>query len=235
MIRLPKLSQIYCSRCIYWGLLISVFTASAHACGPTPQKVVEHIHIALPAAQVLAALTSATQRAALLPPDLQVSQLNDHLRQTRFGNGWTLIEQVRLPENRLLQAEAEQPTMQPQPVSEQSQLIEDTQMQSGSFPVSQYRGVLKLQALSAQDSVLIWSARFNNQANLLDAPSGQDNAAAVSAVSQYYREMLGAIKHGLEHAQTIKPDTTPPETHTDAVQMPLFQPSFIQTSSGVQP
>lgn len=209
------------------GLLCFLWMPLANACGPTPQKVVEQIHIALPAGQVLAALQSSTQRAALLPAAIQVTHLRADLRQTRFGNGWTLIEQVRLPENRLLQAETEQPTMHPQSVSEQSQLIEDTQMQSGSFPVSQYRGVLKLQALSAHESVLIWSARFNNKANLLDAPSGQDNAAAVSAVSQYYREMLGAIKHGLEHAQTIRPDTTPPESHTEAMQMPLFQPSFI--------
>lgn len=173
--------------CGLW--LIFMGCQSALACGPTPQKVVEQITINLPVAQVYAALATPTQRAQWATSDMQITQPAPDSRETRFDNGWWLSEQLRTVET---QAETQN----------HSQIIEDTQMQSGNFPVSQYRGVLKLQALSVSQSLLVWSARFNNQANLLDAPAGKDNATAIAAVTAYYRHMLQAYKQGLEHPFT---------------------------------
>ena len=104
-------------------------------------------------------------------------------RQLTLRNGWVLQEVLRTP-------------MQPM-------VAEDSLMTGGTVPISQYRGVLTVLPLDGgRRSRLVWSARFNNQANLLDAPAGRDNAAAIAAVTDFYQQGLHGLKQFLEARST---------------------------------
>lgn len=182
------------------------------ACGPTPQKVVASIEVSLPAQGVLDVLS---QPAAIMHwhplvaqaevsqthvTQIQDSQIQAPLnapsshapeeasavtqsRQLTLRNGWVLQEVLRTP-------------MQPM-------VAEDSLMTGGTVPISQYRGVLTVLPLDGgRRSRLVWSARFNNQANLLDAPAGRDNAAAIAAVTDFYQQGLHGLKQFLEARST---------------------------------
>lgn len=171
-----------------------VWISPVAACGPTPQKVVEQLEVQLPVALVQARLAQAPSLVVWHPMVREASQqpvaaavshgTGMRLRRTlQLSTGWWLQEDLRTP-------------LTPG-------VVEDSMMAAGSFPMSQYRGVLEVRpAGDAGRSLLVWSARFNNQANLLDAPAGQDNATAIAAVTVFYREGLQGLKQYLETGTT---------------------------------
>jgi hypothetical protein len=72
-------------------------------------------------------------------------------------------------------------------------------IEEGSMAVSNYSDALTVKpGLVEGTSVVTWTGRFNNKANLLVAPKGQDNEAAVSAVNQFYDLGLNGLKHLIE-------------------------------------
>ena len=71
----------------------------------------------------------------------------------------------------------------------------DYQMTDGDFPVSNYRGVMQVKAgATPKETTVTWLGRFNNQANMLDAPEGKDNAAAIAAITAFYEHGLAGLK-----------------------------------------
>ena len=175
-------------RCTF-GLLSLFMLPSVFACGPTPQKVVETIEIHAPVNAVLEVLKHPelmprwhpmVEKVATTPAlSLSEGASPEQRRELMLRNGQTLHERLRQPGK---------PTV-----------VEDSLMAGGNFPMSQYRGVLEVRPSDKGDVVtLVWSARFNNQANLLDAPAGQDNATAIAAVTAFYLKGLQGLKHYLE-------------------------------------
>lgn len=172
--------------------ILSLTSANLMACGPAPQRVVETIEVFAPMSQVIEVLQQPEAMVQWHPmiqtvkplPSLPLSDHEDQPQTTRreiiFNNGWILKEELRSPYK--------------------PEIIEDSWMLSGNFPVSQYRGVLQLKPTTSPDkTMIVWTARFNNQANLLEAPQGQDNATAIAAVTAFYRQGLTGLKRYLEH------------------------------------
>lgn len=180
------------------GLLL--LQPSAFACGPTPQKVVETIEIHATVNAVVEVLKNPELmprwhpmiEKVVMTPALSLSEgaSPEQHRELLLRNGQTLHERLR---------QRGKPTV-----------VEDSLMAGGNFPMSQYRGVLEVRPSDKGDVVtLVWSARFNNQANLLDAPAGQDNATAIAAVTAFYLKGLQGLKHYLE----TSPDQYSYHTH----------------------
>lgn len=175
-------------------LLAWVWTSPVAACGPSPQKVVEQLEVKMSVPLVQARLAQAPSLAVWHPMVREASQeqvaeavraeSGMHLHRTlQLSTGWWLQEDLRKPFT--------------------ASVVEDSVMTAGNFPMSQYRGVLEVRpAADASHSLLVWSARFNNQANLLDAPAGQDNATAIAAVTAFYRQGLKGLKQYLETGTT---------------------------------
>lgn len=173
------------------GASVSLHFSNSFACGPAPQKVVESIEVSAPAELVIEIfrhpeimtqwhpMIEAVHQPSTLPLTTEVSDPASAHREIVFRNGWVLQEALRAPYK--------------------PEVIEDAWMEAGSFPVSQYRGVLQVKPADHPGKVLlVWTARFNNRANTLEAPPGQDNAAAIAAVTDFYHQGLVGIKQYIE-------------------------------------
>lgn len=69
----------------------------------------------------------------------------------------------------------------------------------GVLPVSGYRAIMQVKAgAAAGESVVTWTGRFYNKANKVDAPAGEDNATAVSAIEGVYDAGMANLKKVLE-------------------------------------
>lgn len=157
------------------------------ACGPTPQKVVEQVEISTSAHAVRNLLQQSALRAQWHPMIQAVALQPDNTRHIQLHNGWTLVESLR--------------------PSADDAVLEDSMLQAGNFPVSQYRGLIKLRVLSAQRVLVSWTARFNGL-NTLPEATGQNSAAGSEAMTEYYRQGLAGLKRYLEQlpAQTENND-----------------------------
>lgn len=68
-----------------------------------------------------------------------------------------------------------------------------------TLAVSNYRAVMQVKAgPGAGESTVIWTARFYNAANTMEAPPGRDNPAANAAINSYYDAGLAGLKKLLE-------------------------------------
>jgi len=69
----------------------------------------------------------------------------------------------------------------------------------GVLPVSGYRAIMQVKAVpNADEATVIWTGRFYNKANKVDAPAGEDNATAVKAIEGVYDAGLQNLKKVLE-------------------------------------
>lgn len=69
----------------------------------------------------------------------------------------------------------------------------------GVLPVSGYRSIMQVKAgPGAGESTVIWTGRFYNKANKVDAPKGEDNETAVKAVEGVYDAGLPNLKKVVE-------------------------------------
>ena len=160
-----------------------VMTASvAFACGPTPQKVLKKVTINATTEQVWRIL-DRFDAIAEWHPDVEKSasvqkfgeDADTPHRLITLKNGQTLEEKRRML-----------PT---------GEMKLDYQMTDGDFPVSNYRGVMQVKAgATPKETTVTWLGRFNNQANMLDAPEGKDNAAAIAAITAFYEHGLAGLK-----------------------------------------
>ncbi|MBC7786884.1 MAG: SRPBCC family protein [Methylophilaceae bacterium] len=160
---------------------------SAFACGPTPQKVTKEITIKADAASVWQVLKQF-DAIAQWHPDVQTSvplqKLDDEGESANFRL-ITLKSGLKLEEKR-----RETPDVD---------MKLDYQMSQGDFPVSNYRGVMQVRTGTAVgETIVTWTGRFNNKANTLDAPAGQDNATAIQAMELFYDDGLAGLKSMME-------------------------------------
>lgn len=160
---------------------------SAFACGPTPQKVVKDMVIKADAATVWQVIKQF-DAIAQWHPDVRMSGLLQKLDEQGASATFRLItlkNGLKIEEKRRETADLEMKL--------------DVQITQGDFPVSNYRGVMQVKAgVTAGEAIVTWTGRFNNKANTLAAPAGQDNAAALSAVNTFYDNGLAGLKVFIE-------------------------------------
>ncbi len=173
------------------ALLCSMFVlatiTNVFACGPTPQKVVKEITIKADSTTVWQVIKQF-DAIAQWHPDVQTSvslkKLDDEGESASFRLV-TLKNGLKLEEKRRDTADAEMKL--------------DYQMSQGDFPVSNYRGVMQVKpAAVTGETIVSWTGRFNNKANILDAPAGQDNPAAIHAIEAFYDDGLAGLKTMIE-------------------------------------
>lgn len=166
------------------SLFLLCCSLCANACGPTPQKIIKEIEIHASASAVKAVINDPTliQTWHPLVSHAVITTQKDStepIRVMSFTNRWTLSETLR--------------------DTSDGRYLEKTFMESGSMPVTQLKSVMQILP-SDQPNVtkLRWLGRFFNQANLLDAPPGKDNATAIAAVTLFYEQGLSGLKAYLE-------------------------------------
>jgi mxaD protein len=175
------------------ALMVVIFTPLyASACGPSPQKVTKEIVIKAPPEKVWAMMSdfSAMQK---WHPDVMSSVLETkadpdgkpvNYRKLTLKNGGTIVEKQR---------EMQEGEMKLGAVIEQ-----------GEIAVSNYSDAITVKpSLAAGESVVTWVGRFNNKANLMQAPVGQDNAAAITAVESWYDNGLQGLKESVEKSHSL--------------------------------
>lgn len=160
-----------------------LFSMHGVACGPSPQKVVEKVVIkATP--ELVWAVVGDFKSIHQWHPDVVNTivhpQTNSEGKETLFRtlmlkHGGQLIERLR--------------------DTQQGEMKLGTVMESGDMAVSSYSDALTVkQSTNNDETEITWTGRFNNQANLLVAPEGQDNKAAIAAVQQFYQRGLAGLK-----------------------------------------
>lgn len=166
------------------GLLLVSCALSTYACGPTPQKLTKEIEIHASESDVKAVLSNPAMIQIWHPMVFKTTiktakGTKKPIRSLALNNHWTLSESIR--------------------DTSDGRYIEKTFMTSGTMPVTQLKSVMQILPSDKPNvTKLRWLGRFFNKANLLDAPKGQDNAAAIAAVTQFYEQGLSGLKAYLE-------------------------------------
>ncbi len=171
---------------VFFALMFAV-VFNVFACGPTPQKVVKEITIkADPASvwQVVKQFDAIAQWHPDVQSSVELQKLDDEGLTANFRL-ITLKSGLKLEEKRRETPDADMKL--------------DYQMSQGDFPVSNYRGVMQVKPGTVTgETVVSWIGRFNNKANTLDAPAGQDNPTAIHAVEAFYGDGLAGLKAMIE-------------------------------------
>lgn len=165
-----------------------LLSLNAFACGPTPQKVVKEIAIKADTKtvwEIVDRFDAISQWAPDVKSSALVKKMDDEgnpatFRTITFKNGSTLEEKRRTIPG--------------------GQMKLDYQMSNGDFPVSNYRGVMQVKEGDVKgETIVTWTGRFNNKANTLAAPPGQDNETAINAISSFYDNSLAGLKAFVEN------------------------------------
>ena len=171
---------------LYFGLMFANIV-NVFACGPTPQKVVKEITIKADAATVWQ-IIKQFDAIAQWHPDVQTSVQLQKMDEEGSSSSFRLVtfkNGLKLEEKRRDTLDADMKL--------------DYQMSQGDFPVSNYRGVMQVKpGANAGEVVVSWIGRFNNKANILDAPAGQDNLTAIHAIETFYDDGLVGLKKMIE-------------------------------------
>lgn len=170
-------------------MLLSVMPLLAIACGPSPQKVTREIIIHAEPAKVWAMVSdfAAMQKwhpdviTITLESKQDVEGKVTHYRTLKLKNGGSITEKQR-------ETQADEMKL-------------GAVMVEGDIAVSNYSDAISVKpSLVVGESVVTWVGRFNNKANAMQAPAGQDNEAAIAAVEARYDAGLQGLKQLFEVA-----------------------------------
>lgn len=174
-----------CLRIAFFALCL--IPISAMACGPSPQKVTKEIVIKAEPSKIWAILSDFGAMQKWHPGVLSVdveSKVDADGKKTLFRTlklkgGGSLNEKQR-----------------------ETQLDEmklGVVMLEGDIAVSNYSDAITVKpSIIHGESLVTWVGRFNNKANAMHAPSGQDDATAIAAVNSFYGAGLQGLKSVLE-------------------------------------
>ena len=163
-----------------------LFSAQVMACGPSPQKVVEKIVIKQ-SPEAVWALVEDLEKMHIWHPDVISSAVENRFDSTGKETIFRML--VLRDGGRLIERIRETPTS----------MKLGTVIEQGDIVVSNYSDALTVMPGEHTDETLVtWTGRFNNKANLLVAPEGQDNKAAIAAVEQFYQHGLNGLKAYVE-------------------------------------
>ncbi len=162
------------------------FGAAAH--GPSPQKVVKEVVIKAEPATVWAVVKDFGGMHKWHPAvaGTKVEDRKDNEseatlphRTLSLKDGGNVVEKLR-------------------EVNDADMKI-DYKMVEGTIPVSNYRAVMQVKAgPGAGEATLVWTGRFYNKANSMEAKPGEDNPTANAAINGIYDAGLAGIKAMLE-------------------------------------
>ena len=158
------------------------------ACGPSPQKVTKEIMIKAEPAKVWALVSDfgAMQKwhASVLETTLAQKLDADsgkelNYRTLKLKDGGSIVEKQR--------------------ETQTGEMKLGVILEQGDIAVSNYSDAITVKPSAvAGESVVTWVGRFNNKANLMQAPEGQDNATAIAAVESRYGIGLESLKKAAE-------------------------------------
>lgn len=160
---------------------------SAQACGPSPQKVTKDIIIKADPSKVWAVLSDfggMQKWHSNVLETLTESKLDENgnaviYRTLKLRNGGSIIEKQR--------------------ETQVDEMKLGSVMIEGDMAVSNYSDAIMVKpGQTAGESIVTWIGRFNNKANLMKAPVGQDNVAAISAVEAWFVSGLANLKTVIE-------------------------------------
>jgi len=159
----------------------------AQACGPSPQKVTQEITIQAMPEKVWALVSDFSAMHTWHPDVLNTtveSKLDTqgtiiNIRTLHLINGGNIVEKQREMQKKDMKLGAA--------------------MIAGDIAVSNYSDALTVRpSQKLGESVVTWVGRFSNQANLMQAPAGQDDATAIAAIEARYSKGLQGLKHFFE-------------------------------------
>jgi hypothetical protein len=160
--------------------------ASAH--GPSPQKVVKEVTLKADASKVWAVVKdfgglnkwhpSVASTKLENRKDTESDATLAH-RIVGLKDGGIIVEKLR-------------------EINEEEMKL-DFKMVETSLAVSNYRALMQVKkGPNAGESTLVWTARFYNKANSMEAAPGEDNPAANAAINQYYDAAIVGLKKAVE-------------------------------------
>lgn len=175
-----------------WMLMALAFVAfTAHAHGPSGQKVVKEVVIKAAPEKVWQAIKQF-DAIKQWHPNIAELKLEDRkdaetgntlpFRAIKMKDGVTLLEKLREASDEEMKIDYK--------------LVDGAE---SSIAVSNYRSVMQVKAgPGAGESTVTWTARFYNKANTMEAPAGQDNPAANAAINSFYNAGAEGLKAYLE-------------------------------------
>ncbi len=175
-----------------WMLMALAFVAfTAHAHGPSGQKVVKEVVIKAAPEKVWQAIKQF-DAIKQWHPNIAELKLEDRkdaetgntlpFRAIKMKDGVTLLEKLREASDEEMKIDYK--------------LVDGAE---SSIAVSNYRSVMQVKAgPGAGESTVTWTARFYNKANTMEAPAGQDNPAANAAINGFYNTGAEGLKAYLE-------------------------------------
>lgn len=159
------------------ALALAVGTAHAH--GPTRQKVEDAVTIQAPAAKVWA-LIKDVDALKNWYPNLESASASDgaakgSVRTLKFKGGGELVETI-------------------QTADDEGMRLSLRAKDGGALPVSNYTSHLKVTADGDKQSKLEWRGAFYRAYPNNDPPPDQNDEAAIKAVSDFYKAGLANLK-----------------------------------------
>lgn len=183
---LPLLLSLFC-------LLLPV---QVLACGPSPQKVVEQVTIKASPEEVWAVVGDVAGmqnwhpaiKSSTVNKKLDMAQGDDSdatiYRTLQLTSGGKLVERLRPMQRGVMKI--------------------GVVIEQGSLAVSNYSDALTVKpGLETGTALVTWTGRFNNKANLLVAPKGQDNETAIAEVTAFYTAGLSQLKQIFSKQKSI--------------------------------
>jgi mxaD protein len=164
------------------GLALLLSILPAKACGPSPQKVVEQVVIHDTPEHVWAVVGDFAKMgewhpsviATSIESKLKADGTHTEYRTLNLKDGGKLLERVRSKKAGVMKLGV---------------VLED-----GDMAVTNYSDALTVKAgRTPNESIVTWTGRFNNKANLVVAPKGQDNATAIAEVKAFYQTGLNNL------------------------------------------
>ena len=171
--------------------LLACMALTAQAHGPSGQKVVKEVIIKAAPEKVWQAIKQF-DAIRQWHPDIAKLVLDNRVdketgntlphRAITLTSGLTLLEKLREANDEEMKLDYK--------------LVDGAE---STIAVSNYRSVMQVKAgPGVGESTVVWTARFYNKANTMEAPAGQDNPAANAAINAFYNAGAAGLKQLLE-------------------------------------
>lgn len=171
--------------------LLACLSLTAQAHGPSGQKVVKEVVIKAAPEKVWQAIKQFDAIRQWHPniAELKLDERKDAetgntlpFRVIKMKDGVTLLEKLREANDEEMKLDYK--------------LVDGAE---STIAVSNYRSVMQVKpGPGVGESTLVWTARFYNKANTMEAPAGQDNPAANAAINAFYNAGADGLKTWLE-------------------------------------
>ncbi len=163
--------------------IVCIIPLTSFACGPSPQKVVREVVIKADPAEVWAIVGDFggmhKWHPAVMVSTVERKQdaegVESTYRTLMLNNGGKIVEKRREIQD--------------------GEMRLGVLMVQGDIAVSNYSDAITVRSgQNAGESIVTWIGRFNNKANAMQAPAGQDDITAIAVVERLYEAGLANLK-----------------------------------------